>query len=227
MINKIKNISKSIGLIILLYFFSTFFFLVFNINPDGISDKECAIYLTIADIILLFIYIYIFKDTLKKDIKDFINNFSKYFETSFKYWAIGIGIMFISNIIITFVLNKNMTTNEELVRSYISAAPILMLISAGICAPITEELTFRKGIRNAINNKWLYVLISGIIFGGLHIITSLNNISDLVYLIPYCAPGIAFALLYYKTNNIFCSITMHSIHNVLSIILYLIGASII
>ena len=102
-----------------------------------------------------------------------------------------------------------------------------MAISTVLFAPINEELTFRKSIRDAINNKWAYVLLSGIIFGGLHVISYVSSPLDLVYLIPYCSLGISFALLYYKTNNIFSSISMHMMHNLLSIIVYLLGASLI
>lgn len=223
----IKNIFKSIGLILLVCLFPTFFFLCFNIDPNSITDRQYAIYITIADAILLGIYILIFKDTLKKDLKDFVSKFNYYISESLKYWGISLGIMFVSNLVIVFILNKTITNNEQLVRSCISAAPLLMIFSVGICAPITEELTFRKSIKNAINNKWIYVLISGLLFGSLHIISSFNNIIDLVYLIPYCAPGIAFALLYYKTDNIFCSISVHAIHNVMALVLLLIGAALI
>ena len=59
----------------------------------------------------------------------------------------------------------------------------------------------------------------------LHIISYITSPIDLVYLIPYSALGIAFALLYHKTNNIFSTITMHAMHNLLAVILYLLGAS--
>lgn len=135
--------------------------------------------------------------------------------------------MVVSNLFITVILGKAIAGNEETVRNYIVAAPILMAISTVLFAPINEELTFRKSIRDAINNKWAYVLLSGIIFGGLHVISYVSSPLDLVYLIPYCSLGISFALLYYKTNNIFSSISMHMMHNLLSIIVYLLGASLI
>ena len=90
-----------------------------------------------------------------------------------------------------------------------------------IYAPITEELIFRKSIKDFISNKWLYVIVSGLLFGGVHVISSLGSDWGFLYLIPYCSLGMVFAHLYYETDNIFSTITIHSIHNTLAILLYL------
>ena len=225
--NKIKNIFKSIGIILLLLCFNSVMFSIFNINLKSLSEKEYLIYTVLFELVLLIIFIIIYRKTLSKNGKEYFKNFSENFKQSLKYWLVGFIVMATSNIIITFVLKQTIAGNEELVRSYIDTSPLLMIFSTVIYAPICEELTFRKSIRDAINNKWAYVLLSGIIFGGLHVISYVSSPLDLVYLIPYCSLGISFALLYYKTNNIFSSISMHMMHNLLSIIVYLLGASLI
>ena len=73
---------------------------------------------------------------------------------------------------------------------------------------------------DVFKNKYIYVLISGLVFGGMHVISSASSMGDFLYIIPYSALGIAFALLYYDTDNIFTTISMHSLHNLLSIITY-------
>lgn len=226
-LNKILMIFKSIGMMLLLILFSTIFFSILNINPNNISDKMYVVYLTTSELILTVIYFAIYRKTLVNDFKEFKKDINGNLEFAFRYWAAGFAIMVVSNLFITVILGKAIAGNEETVRNYIGTAPILMAISTVIFAPINEELTFRKSIRDAINNKWAYVLLSGIIFGGLHVISYVSSPLDLVYLIPYCSLGIAFALLYYKTNNIFSSISMHMMHNLLSIIVYLLGASLI
>ena len=55
--------------------------------------------------------------------------------------------------------------------------------------------------------------MSGLIFGGLHVIGNVNSIIDLLYLIPYCVPGFAFAYMLSKTNNIFVPMGFHFLHN--------------
>ena len=222
---KLLNILKSLGIIMLMILFTSLFFSIFNINPNSLTDKKYIIYVTLSNIILIGIYVLIYRKTLACDIKDFIKNIKKYFTTSLKFWGIGLLVMYISNIIITFILNKELAGNEQEVRNYIDNFPLYMLFSTVIFAPITEELTFRKSIRDAISNKWVYAITSGLIFGMLHIIAYIGNLTDLIHLIPYSSLGIAFALLYHKTDNIYCPISMHAMHNLLAVILYLIGAS--
>lgn len=223
--NKLLNILKSIGIIILMLTFTSIFFSILNINPTTLTDKQYILYLTISNILLIGIFILIYRKTLIKDFKSYIKNISKNIEQSIKYWLIGFIIMIVSNLIVTFILNKGIAGNEEEVRALLDSFPIFMIFNTVIYAPLTEELAFRKSIKDAINNKWIYVLTSGLVFGMLHIISYITTPIDLVYLIPYSALGISFALLYHKTDNIFSTITMHAIHNLLAVIIYLLGAS--
>lgn len=223
--NKLLNILKSIGIILLMLTFTSIFFSFLNIVPTNISEKKYIIYLTLSNLVLIGIYILIYRKTLIKDFKNYIKDFSNNFTTGIKYWLIGFIIMVISNLIITFILNKGLAGNEEEVRAYIDSFPLFMIFNTVIYAPLTEELTFRKSIKDAVSNKWIYILVSGLVFGGLHIISYMTSWTDIIYLIPYSSLGIAFALLYHKTDNIFSTITMHAMHNFLAVIVYLLGAS--
>jgi len=78
---------------------------------------------------------------------------------------------------------------------------------------MVEELVFRKAFKDAIKNKWLFIIISGLIFGGMHVVGSYTTITDLLFIIPYSCLGFAFAAAYYNTDTIFTSITLHMIHN--------------
>jgi len=133
--------------------------------------------------------------------------------------------MVISNLFIIYVIKGGIAENEEAVRNLINISPIYMLFEVAIYAPLTEELIFRKSIRDIFKNKWAFIITSGFVFGALHVISSVETTTDLLFLIPYCSLGFTFAYLYYKSNNIFSSISMHAMHNTMAIILYLIGAS--
>ena len=173
------------------------------------------------------IIISIYHKTLIKDFKNFFNkNIFNNLENAFKYWLLGFIVMVVSNLILT-AITEGIASNEEAVRTLIKAAPIYMFFDVSIYAPLMEELIFRKSIRDITDRKWLYILTSGLIFGGLHVISSISSPVDLLYLIPYSSLGIAFAYSYYKSNNIFSSITMHCMHNTLSFILLMISGNII
>ena len=132
-------------------------------------------------------------------------------------------IMCASNILIGMFSSLSTSSNEQAVQGLISSTPYLMLFTAGILAPIAEELTFRKGVSMLFKNKWVYAFSSGFIFGLLHVIGS-GNILEYLYIIPYGSLGFFFALTYYDTKSIYPSIIMHAIHNsaliLLSIVAY-------
>ena len=152
-------------------------------------------------------------DSLVEDLKKFKENKSELFDTSFKIWSVGLILMAVFNIIINHFSPNELANNEEAIRSYINVSPFIMFISTAIAAPLVEELVFRKSFRVMFKNNAAFVLISGIVFGALHVIFSIENAYDYLYLLPYCSLGLAFSYMYYKTDNIWCPITMHAIHN--------------
>lgn len=223
------NILKTIGLIFLLliwnYIPMTIMYSI-GINYEEFSQIQKIFYLLSCDISLILILIFIYRKSFIKDLKNFFNkNFLSNLETPLRYWGIGVLVMITSNIIINTLTPNAIAGNEESVRSLIDIAPLFMAFELAIYAPITEELIFRKSIKDITNNKYIYILLSGLIFGGMHVIGSITSTYDILYLIPYSALGIAFASLYHKTNNLFSTITVHSIHNTLTLVLYLIGSA--
>lgn len=204
------------GLLALIFYFGISYFST-NIsdffNVDQMNNINYTIFAISYEVILLSVILIIFNKKIIQDFKDIKKNHKKYFKDNFKYYLIGLAVMFISNAIIMFILNKEVASNESAIRDMLAVVPIYIYIASVIIAPALEELVFRHGIRTLINNKYVYIIISGLVFGGLHVVTSLSVLSDLAYLVPYCSLGIAFAYIYYKTKNIFVTIGLHTMHN--------------
>ena len=224
---KEKRISIK-GLIIgivafLIFYFSAYFqlipILLFNMDLNNITGAQNVMLSTFSNCVLLIILFLIFRKDLIEEWKRFRKKFLENIDIGIKYWLVGLGIMMISNIIITFVVNLGQAANEQAVQSMISSLPWLMLINAGLIAPCTEEIIFRKGFKKAFPNKWLFIILSAIVFGALHVVTSMTSPIELLYIIPYGALGAAFAYMYQKTDTIFTSITMHMFHNTALILL--------
>lgn len=220
--NKIKNFINWKGLILgiivfLLFYFSSYFQLIpiilLNWDIRSITESQNVMLSTFSNIVLLLILFLIFRKDIIKEWKKFKSNFLENIDTGIKYWLVGLAIMMGSNIIINIVMNLGQAANEQAVQQMISALPWLMFINAGIVAPCTEELIFRKSFRKAFPNKWLFILISALVFGSLHVVTSMTSPIELLYIIPYGALGGAFAYMYQKTDTIFTSIAMHMFHN--------------
>lgn len=217
---KIFVVLKVFILLLLLLTFKSIFISFFQSNLNNILK---VIIFLISDLIVIGILLIVYRKTLIKDFKSYFKDFLNNFEQSFKYYIIGLAIMIISNLIIVVFINNQIASNEESVRSLIDIVPLYMIFSVSIYAPITEELIFRKGIREIFNNKYLYIISSGIIFASMHLASENLSLNTLLYIIPYSSLGITFAYTYYKTNNIFSTIMLHSFHNTMAIILYLIG----
>lgn len=223
---RILEICKGL-LTFLIFYFSSYLQVIpialFNIDVKNYTASDLAIVNTFTDLILVLILIILYFKELKKEFKTFKNSWKLSMDTSFKYWFIGLMIMCISNIVIGIITNLNTSSNEQAVQTLVSSTPYLMLFTAGILAPIAEELTFRKGVSKIFKNKWVYATASGLIFGLLHVIGS-GNILEYLYVIPYGSLGFFFALTYYDTKSIYPSIIMHAIHNsaliLLSIFVY-------
>ncbi len=219
--NLLKNIIK-LCICFFLFFYRTIFIIpiikIFNINTKKMNTETEIILSLIGNIIFGIVIFLIYRKELIKEWKIFKNNFSDNIDTSIKYWLLGLAGMVISNLIINFVLNGGQAINEQGVQKMIDNSPLIMLITAGIIGPINEELVFRKSFKNVFKNKWLFILISGIVFGYLHV-SSADSLTQFLYIIPYSSLGIAFATTYYKTDTVFSSIFSHMLHNTILTIL--------
>lgn len=223
--NLIKNIGHAI-LIFLLFNYSWIFQLIpvmaFNLDVEKVSAKAEVAIIAFASFALGVILFLIYRKDIIEEFKKFKNNFWKNFDIGVKCWFFGLVAMIIFNTIIMNVLSGGQAANEETVQGMISALPWLMLINAGFLAPWNEELVFRKSIKKIFNNKWLYVTVSGLLFGLAHVLGQASVWTDWLYILPYGSLGAAFAISYYDTNTVFTPLMFHVIHNVVLIILSII-----
>ena len=129
--------------------------------------------------------------------------------------------MLVSSIVIN-QFNINTTNNQDANINLFIQAPILQAICAIILAPIIEELVFRRSFKDFTTNPIIFSLTTGLIFGLVHITSSLTSPQDLimfVHLIPYSSVGIALGYAYKKNNNnIIGTMLIHALHNTIAII---------
>lgn len=191
-----------------------------KIDYNTISIKNKVMYNVITNGFYLLLLILFFKKELKEELKLLKTNYKDYFIKSILIFLAGALLMFISTLIISKFTGQSISGNETEIRNFIKNSPLLTIILAVIISPIIEELVFRKAIKNIFNNKYLFIIISSLIFGLLHI-SSIRDINELLFSIPYIIMGISFAITYQKTNNIFTSIILHSSYNLVLILIQL------
>ncbi len=206
----------SIGILVILSYFliPTYIKYVVAYLANGSLSEEISVILSIIiEILTLAVILLLFNKRIKENYVDLKKNHKKYFSKYFKFYLIGLAVMYISNAILIFGLNGGLAGNEESIRSILLVHPIYVYISAVLIAPSVEELVFRGAIKNIIPNSILYILCSGLIFGVMHLVGNITSIIDLLYIIPYSSLGIAFAYIYSKTDNIFVTMMLHTMHN--------------
>ena len=218
-----KKLITGIGVLFLYLIGSAYtyeFIELFGINYNSLNLVAKQIYLILYEISLTLIIIYIYRKDFIPNFKNFKQNFSKYLNKYFKYWFIMYFIMIISNLIITLFTTTDISKNQQSIIEALTEAPFYTIIITMIIAPIIEELVFRLSFKKMFaHTNFLFIFFSGIFFGMIHVISSLDNLVNLLFIIPYSIPGFMFAYLYTKSENIFVPIGLHFFHNTLMMLL--------
>lgn len=188
-------------------------FVIMGVDTTTLPIWVKIFYLTMYSVLTASLIMIIYNKKLSKDFKDMKKNSIKYFNKYIKYWLIGLFIMMVSNLFINLIVTNDIPSNEQVIRETFNISPLYIFFSAVIYAPIVEELIFRQSIKNIFNNKWLFIIISGLLFGSMHVFGDFKNITDLLYIIPYSTPGIIFAYMLEDSDNICVPMSFHFIHN--------------
>ncbi len=202
--------------VIFIYFFFSFFqtlpFTLLHINTNELPTVIKIIYTLAVELLMMSIIFYIFEKEYKAAFQDIKKNHLKYFNQNLKYYIIGLIVMMVANLLIN-LLGGGLSNNETAIRNEFTALPIYTFISAVILAPLLEESVFRLSFRAIFKNDVLFIIVSSLVFGGLHLLTTPINELFPLYLLSYSCCGIAFAYMLKKTNNIFVSTFFHFMHN--------------
>lgn len=190
------------------------FIKLFGVNYNDLSLIARQIYLILYEASLTLIIVYIYRKDFIPNFKDFLKNNIKYFKKYIKYWFIMLGLMILSNAIITMFTTTMTSENQQAIVDTLKKAPIYTFIITVFIAPILEELVFRLSFRKIFKHtNILFIVFSGLFFGGMHVLGTLSNPIDLLFIIPYSIPGFIFAYIYSKSKNICIPMSLHFIHN--------------
>lgn len=219
--NKIVNFFKELcasftGLII--YFVVNILF-SYILNNYNITTNLLTITLIVMEVSLLLILILVFRKRIKKDFIDFDNNYKKYLSIGLSSWAIGIIIMAISNGLINMFVTNSIAYNQQVNQAIISKMPLYSIVAIIITGPFIEEIVFRLSFKTHLKNKYLYYFLTIFIFAGAHVFNGISSYSELLYFIPYGALAFSFTYTLDKTDNIFTTVILHTMHNTIAVIL--------
>ena len=224
---KYLNIIKLIISFLLFFFLSTIIRLIlkrFGIDTSMFDYQDYGYFETLLELIFAVIILLFYRKIFTKDLLNFKNSFKGFMNEVFRLFAIFLAIKIASALLTNFIgmmigIDIGESENQSTIIKITKEAPIMMLISTSILAPIVEEGIFRLGLRKVVNNNYLFIILSGLIFGLMHIFpTDLLMVEALVYSITYVTMGIYLAYIYVETDNIWINILVHGINNLISMI---------
>lgn len=223
---------RVIGIIKFLVAFGVFYtlssiiiFIIKQLKFAIVDYQDLTVISSASEVILTVVVFNLYRKDFLKDF-NFLNDdkvVTKVIKYFCLFWFVKIiSAMLMAELCSLFGYDVSISENQEVVNSFASSAPILMLLTSSITTPIVEEGIFRLGIGNAIKNKYLFIVVSGLVFGLLHIFpTDLSLPYALITSIPYVSIGMTLAYIYKKEDNIYHSILQHGINNFISMILFI------
>lgn len=199
-------------------FFNVFWMFTFK---ENLQYKDWFFMLTNASGFLTAIAFFDFLIVRRTTGKKLNFNFSPTnFYTYLLIFPMMIGMMFISE----FITSQIPTTGPFFGKYYeffnrlmdqLTFNPVVMIITAVICAPIFEEIIFRGIIQKGLMNKgvkpWKAIIFASIIFGVVH-----GNPWQFVGAVLL---GCVLGLVYYKTKSLLLPMLLHGFNNLCSTIL--------
>ena len=225
--DKIKKIDKFIIIMIVFFTLSSvinYILGLFNVNIRSFSFTDLTLYDTLIEGVLLLVVYLVYNEYFKKDLfklkgdHNLRNNLIKY---NLLFWGIKIFSAIIQvGLSLIFQVNVSGSENQEIITLLTNSAPLLMLIDSTFLAPIVEEGIFRLGLRKVISNNYVFCVMSALIFGFMHIFpTDVPLLEAFISALPYVTMGALLAYIYVKTDNIWYTIIVHAINNLIGILL--------
>ena len=212
---KIKDGSIAFLTIIFYIYFQVFLFDFINFENKGFYMQNLLLLLPLVFVSFILFFIY------RKDlIKQFLDYDKEDLFVTIKYWFYGLLLMYVVNILLLPFTN-DIAMTEAANRSILVKFPFFAVTSMGIIAPFAEEICFRYSFRKVFTNKWVFVIVTSLLFGLVHI--NSFNLKEFLFILPYWIMGGALGLAYFNTKNIFSAIFMHMFNNVTMIFLLIVG----
>ena len=230
---RIIYIIKLIICFLLFYFIGDIARWVLNLFNIKITNSTVILLQVICSSLILCLLLFLYKKDIKIELNKLKKNKEKIVGYILKMFLIFMVVKFLVGVISAILLlafNMDIeslnSVNQSTIEMLAKESPLLIFISSSILAPIYEELLFRLGIKKVINNKYIFIITSGLIFGLLHIFPLSDGITltlGLIQSITYVSMGMFLAYIYDSSDNIVNSIGVHFLNNLLSILVVING----
>lgn len=218
-----NNIKRFVIMIVIYLFLSCFGqSILFSL---GIGDDLLRMF--IIDLLFMITAIYMYKTEIKKDLKKLKKQkFSVVIKSIIKWLVIIFVFCAIINIVTYIIFPELESTtdgNNAAIEVLFNKSKLYVIFKTLIYAAIAEDLLYKLSLRTIINNKFLFIVTSALLYTILNYIFIDYNAYNyvLVYAI-FCRfiPEISFVSAYVKNNdNIIISMVIKIIYNLIPLLI--------
>lgn len=173
---------------------------------------------------LFILYIIVFRKTLWNSLKDFKDNYKKYFNII----AICTFITFVLIVAAAIILDScgiGESANQEGIDNALENYGIFMALPACLFGPLVEEFVHRgivlgalKGEKSGKVRTVIAIIVGAVLFGMIHCDLSNLTVTDVLSVIPQMLMGLMFGIAYVLSDNILCPIAIYMVINIIATI---------
>lgn len=205
---KIKKELLRILLAIIIFFYTSIPILailrIIGLEITKSNYKMLVVYDFISSLVVAVFISALYYDVIINDLKKLKNKCNGKVSVYLKSIMIGFLFLLITKFVSAYVVtiisnlfNIEITTadNQAIIEKMVKSMPLLITLSASLFAPISEEVLFRGGIRKLMNNLGVFVTVSGLIFGLMHVT------DNIVFMLEILFIGIIINYLINNKNN--------------------------
>lgn len=205
---KIKKELLRILLAIIIFFYTSIPVLailrIIGLEITKSNYKMLVVYDFISSLVVAIFISALYYDVIINDLKKLKNKCNGKVSVYLKSIMIGFLFLLITKFVSAYVVtiisnlfNIEITTadNQAIIEKMVKSMPLLITLSASLFAPISEEVLFRGGIRKLMNNLGVFVTVSGLIFGLMHVT------DNIVFMLEILFIGIIINYLINNKNN--------------------------
>lgn len=173
-----------------------------------------------------FVGCLLFFDELRKDMNSLLSYKKLFCLQILGYIFLYVFLNILSGLVVTGLLellksgNTNLQNDIRIMETAKQVPPYIFLIFVGFIGPFVEELVFRKSLLNLLRDRLspkIAILCQTLLFALVHV--HLLSLLEFIQVIPHFIIGIYWGYLYYKTQNIYYSMTVHMVTNTLALYL--------
>lgn len=219
-----KNLSliKMLGSFFIYFLYSSYFLTLGR--ALGITNDLITMF--VSDILFLILIVICYKDNIKKDLENLKKDYkiSKIIKTIL-IWVFALIVLNFVMGFLTDLIAPDLATDNNTDALW-NMSKIYTIFKTLIFSVVAEELLFRESVRDVIENNYLFILVSVVIYTLMHFIfTGLPSDHTLIYIFIYFIPAILFSLAYIKNkSNILILMLIKFTYNLIPLTILLLGA---